>query len=271
MYIKYSNQAARKAALNMGDTISFSLREDAIIQTGHIYARENGEVGVTVCGDGAKTMGKRYMLQDINLYRDSETDDPDILAPLRDVRGELDAENGEFNVIAIPNGSDEPLVVAQLALGTGYFIWASKAFYEFYGTDEGEKVVESMVKSCESHPIKLSSNVIAQLQRLSELNFLRRQLIKELTDELDARYDLSLDVNGLSPLENFSMDHLVQGEAKGDEHSRMLHCNGHRPARQNGADGIYCWQTVGYCEDDYSGEQFIHVGGNAYLCLPFEF
>lgn len=271
MYIRYSDQASRKAELAPGDAVAFGLCGNSEIMTGHICRRSAGDVEVAISGDGVKTVCKTLPLQEMTLYRSSETEDPDIEGPLRDVKGEPDEKNGEFNIFAVPNGSNEPLVVAQLALGTGHFIWASKALYEFYGTDEGEKMIEEMVSSCETYPIKLSAHIVGQLRRLSELNFLRGRLIKELTEELDARYDLDMDVNALSPLENFSMDRLLSGEVKNGPHGRFLHCDGHRAARQGRADGLYCWQTVGYCEDDYSGEQFVRVEGNSYLCLPFEF
>lgn len=30
-------------------------------------------------------------------------------------------------------------------------------------------------------------------------------------------------------------------------------------------------RPVGYCGDDYSGEQFIRMDDGTYLCIPFEF
>ena len=271
MYVRYSDEAARKAALTAGDFIAFSLPGEPEIQTGHVVKRNGNSVSVIVSGDGVKAKGKTFDLRDISLYRDSEVDDPDIKAPIHGIEWTIDEKNGEINVYAAPGAAEDPLVVAQMALGTGNFIWASRAFYEFYGTDEGETAVEKMIQACQSHPAKLSTQMIEMLHRLSELNFLRRKLIKQFTEELDARYDLGMDVNGLDPLDNFSLDKLVHGEREQGESGQVLCCEGHRPARSNGADGVYCWQTVGYCEDDYSGELFIRVEGDTYLCLPFEF
>lgn len=271
MYVRYSDESARKVALTAGDFIAFSLPGEPEIQTGRVAKRNGNSLSVIVSGDGVKTKGKTYDLGEISLYRDSEVEDPDIKAPIHSIEWTLDEKNGELNVYATPRAAEEPLLVAQMALGSGHFIWASRAFYEFYGTDEGEVVVDKMVQVCQAHPAKLNAQMIEMLHRLSELNFLRQKLVKELTEALDARYDLSMDINGLSPLDNFSLNQLVQGEVVEREGGKGLHCQGHRIARSNGADGIYCWQTVGYCEDDYYGEQFVRVEGNTYLCLPFEF
>lgn len=48
-------------------------------------------------------------------------------------------------------------------------------------------------------------------------------------------------------------------------------CVEHKRARKNGADGLYCWQTVGYYGDNYSSEQFICIECDKHLYLPLEF
>lgn len=265
MLIPYSDQAARRAAITKGDSVIFRINGDGDLMTGTVFNVERGIIAIEFAGCHVACTPS-----ELQLFHDSDDEDPDIVGPLTDVRGYCDDRNGVMEVMAMTkNGRD--LRVAQLALGTGHFVWASKAFYEYYGTDEGEKKVEVMVERCKQRLLRLGERIVDKLQELSALNRKQRQLINELTEELDARYDLALADNMVDPLSGFTVEQLVHGTIEERDGKRYLICDGHRPAGENGTDGLFVWQTAGYCGDDYSGKQFVRIEGGKYLCLPFEF
>lgn len=264
MLIPYADQEARRKAIAKGDRIIFRVNRDGDLMTGTVFSVERGIIAIEYAGCHVACASSELLL-----FRDSDSEDPDIVGPLTDVRGYCDDRNGVMEVMAM-TGNGRDLRVAQLALGTGCTIWASKAFYEYYGSDEGEKKVEAMVERCKQRPLRLGERITDKLEALSALNRQRQQLIRELTEELDARYDLALDDNMADPLSGFTVDQLVHGTVEEKDGKRRLICDGHRPASENGADGLFVWQTVGYCGDDYSGEQFVRADDDTYLCLPFE-
>ena len=118
----------------------------------------------------------------------------------------------------------------------------------------------------------MGSKITSMLKELVALNEKRAKLASEVARLLDDRYELGLQDNMLDPLQTLTSSAFVPGTVqKYKDGTKTLSVEGHRRAGANGPDGLFCWQTVSYCGDDFSGEQFIRMDDGTYLCIPFEF
>ena len=166
-------------------------------------------------------------------------------------------------------GKVQACKVASLALGTGYVVWGDQA----YARDELLcNEWDNLNDICRKYPIRMGSKITSMLKELVALNEKRAKLASEVAKLLDDRYELGLQDNMLDPLQTLTSSAFVSGTVqKHKDWTKVLSVEWHRRAGANGPDGLFCWQTVGYCGDDYSGEQFISMDDGTYLCIPFEF
>lgn len=192
--------------------------------------------------------------------------------PLTRITWKLNEEEGLLDVYGhflSDKGKVQACKVASLALGTGYVVWCDQA----YARDELLcNEWDTLNSVCWKYPIHVGGKIDSMLKELVALNEKRAKLASEVAKLLDDRYELGLQDNMLDPLQTLTSSAFVSGivqEQKDGE--RALVVEGHRPAKENGPDGLFCWQTVGYCGDDFSGEQFVRMDDGTYLCIPFEF
>lgn len=192
--------------------------------------------------------------------------------PLTRLTWKLDEEEGILDVYGhflSEEGKVQACKVASLALGTGYVVWTDQA----YVRDELLcNELDTHIRICRKCPIRVGGKITSMLKELAALNEKRDKLASEVAKLLDDRYELGLQDNMLDPLQTLTSSAFVSGTVqKQEDDTKVLSVKGHRYARENGPDGLFCWQTVGYCGDDFSGEQFIRMDDGTYLCIPFEF
>lgn len=192
--------------------------------------------------------------------------------PLTRITLKLNEEEGLLDVYGhflSDEGKVQACKVASLALGTGYVVWGDQA----YARDELLcNEWDNLNDICRKYPIRMGSKITSMLMELVALNEKRAKLASEVAKLLDDRYELGLQDNMLDPLQTLTSSAFVSGTVqKHKDGTKVLSVEGHRRAGANGPDGLFCWQTVGYCGDDYSGEQFIRMDDDTYLCIPFEF
>ena len=192
--------------------------------------------------------------------------------PLTRLTWKLDEEEGLLDVYGhflSEEGKVQACKVASLALGTGYVVWTDQA----YVRDELLcNELDTHIRICRKCPIRVGGKITSMLKELAALNEKRDKLASEVAKLLDDRYELGLQDNMLDPLQTLTSSAFVSGTVqKQEDDTKVLSVKGHRYARENGPDGLFCWQTVGYCGDDFSGEQFIRMDDGTYLCIPFEF
>lgn len=172
-----------------------------------------------------------------------------------------------FGSITGEKTAEDAINVAQIALGTGYVLWVKGEFaHDALLLDN----IDAIIDEAAAHEMQLGATLKGKIRRLIQLRDEMDQIAEEVQQALDSRYELGLDGNMMDPLRNISSDFIVSGTVKEEQGKKWLIVKGHRPATQQVKNGIYVWQKVGYCDDDYSGEQFIHLEGDSYLCLPFE-
>lgn len=192
--------------------------------------------------------------------------------PLTRITWKLNEEEGLLDVYGhflSDEGKVQACKVASLALGTGYVVWGDQA----YARDELLcNEWDNLDDICRKYPIRVGGKITSMLKELVALNEKRAKLASEVAKLLDDRYELGLQDNMLDPLQTLTSSAFVSGAVqKHKDGTKALSVEGHRRAGANGPDGLFCWQTVGYCGDDYSGEQFIRMDDGTYLCIPFEF
>lgn len=192
--------------------------------------------------------------------------------PLTRLTWKLDEEEGLLDVYGhflSEEGKVQACKVVSLALGTGYVVWTDQA----YVRDELLcNELDTHIRICRKCPIRVGGKITSMLKELAALNEKRDKLASEVAKLLDDRYELGLQDNMLDPLQTLTSSAFVSGTVqKQEDDTKVLSVKGHRYARENGPDGLFCWQTVGYCGDDFSGEQFIRMDDGTYLCIPFEF
>lgn len=192
--------------------------------------------------------------------------------PLKRITWKVNEEEGLLEVYGhslTSEGRIQTSKVARLALGSGRAVWVDPAY-------EQDEVLcnawDELDDICDEHPICMGASITSMLKEIVALNEKRAELASKVAELLDDRYELGLEDNMLDPLQTLTSSAFVTGTVKKQKDgTKFLDVQGHRRARENGSDGLFCWQTVGYCEDDYSGEQFIHMDDDTYLCIPFEF
>lgn len=192
--------------------------------------------------------------------------------PLTRISWKLDEEEGlldAYGHFLSEEGKEQACKVASLALGTGYIVWGDQA----YARDEllcNELDTRSSI--CRKCPIRVGGKITSMLKELVALNEKRDKLASEVAKLLDDRYELGLQDNMLDPLQSLTSSNFVSGTVREQrDGEQALIVEGHRHAKENGPDGLFCWQTIGYCGDDFSGEQFVRMDDGTYLCIPFEF
>lgn len=188
---------------------------------------------------------------------------------LKAVWHRINDDEGVMDVMGSTTGEKkEAKNVAQIALGSGYVLWVKSEFKcDALLLDQ----IDAIIDEASAHPIQLGTTLKGKIKKLIQLHEEMDKIAKEVQQALDSRYELGIDENMMDPLRYISSDFIVSGVEKEEHGKKRLFVKGHRTATQQTKDGIYVWQQAGYCEDDYSGEQFIHFEGNTYLCLPFEF
>lgn len=192
--------------------------------------------------------------------------------PLTRITWKLNEEEGLLDVYGhflSDEGKVQTCKVASLALGTGYVVWCDQA----YTRDELLcNELDNLDDICRKYPVRVGSKITSMLKELVALNEKRAKLASEIARLLDDRYELGLQDNMLDPLQTLTSSNFVSGTVqKHKDGTKALSVEGHRRAGANGPDGLFCWQTIGYCEDDFSGEQFVRMDDGTYLCIPFEF
>ena len=192
--------------------------------------------------------------------------------PLTRITWKLNEEEGLLDVCGhflSDEGKVQACKVASLALGTGYVVWCDQA----YTRDELLcNELDNLDDICRKYPVRVGSKITSMLKELVALNEKRAKLASEIARLLDDRYELGLQDNMLDPLQTLTSSNFVSGTVqKHKDGTKALSVEGHRRAGANGPDGLFCWQTIGYCEDDFSGEQFVRMDDGTYLCIPFEF
>lgn len=192
--------------------------------------------------------------------------------PLTRITWKLNEEEGLLDVYGhflSDEGKVQTCKVASLALGTGYVVWCDQA----YTRDELLcNELDNLDDICRKYPVRVGSKITSMLKELVALNEKRAKLASEIARLLDDHYELGLQDNMLDPLQTLTSSNFVSGTVqKHKDGTKALSVEGHRRAGANGPDGLFCWQTIGYCEDDFSGEQFVRMDDGIYLCIPFEF
>lgn len=169
------------------------------------------------------------------------------------------------------------IVIASFPFGSGYgtYEMGDEDMAKTIGCteDELDKYIEMAEKEAKKYPAKVNAALQEKIYRLIALNAKRDKLAKELTNSLNAMYDTGIEENayGYSPLAELSTNNIVSGEVKVNSRGKKYLKTEDAPAaEENGFEGYYVHQVQGYCEDDYSGEQYLNLGDGKYLKIYFD-
>lgn len=165
------------------------------------------------------------------------------------------------------------ILAAKMAYGTARFLWTNEAAFDANALDEAlSSILDEATAICKRYPAVIPVKLNWKLHHIAQLNAEIKQLANEAANELQARFGIDVDeFEDSDVLEYLTTDNFVRGVVHEAEpgHKAYLSPVGHQRAKENGVPGLYCRQTAGYCEDDFSGDLYIATVDGAFLQIPY--
>lgn len=186
--------------------------------------------------------------------------------------GKPDFEENEYEqaLFILYNG----ILAAKMAYGTGKILWVNEDAFEPKALHRALNaiIMDEAAAICKRYPAVVPASLNQKLRRIVQLNAEVKQLANEVAGELQARFDINVEeFDDSDVLENLTADNFVKGEVHEAEpgYKAYLKPVNHQVATENGTPGLYCRQTAGYCEDDYSGDLYVAMGDGTFLQIPY--
>lgn len=169
---------------------------------------------------------------------------------------------------------EQRIHVFTLAMGSGLCIYSNEPFIEALPNDELDRLdalLNELQEQACAYPIAIPANISGKLARLASLNKEREILSREIREAVNVRYGIELgDTWYGDSVSDITATNFVEGEVIECHGKHYLNVPGRKLASEN-HPGHYVYQIAGYCEDDFSGTQYIKLWGKGtYLALDFQ-